>query len=201
MGNREHAAIGGQPLLFRTAAIVRSATSPGETRRSLLLTGKAVARLVGSNADLKPTDFEELGDSFDMIANKMAPQLRIVLRLIAPLVLVGALVEVGRKILGGTSWYPAWQESRRRRRAEKEQRIEQPQAVAKNPVAATVPAPPAARPVAVVPEGHTTLSRGLSLLQIVPPRPLGRMNRGSTFDAEADRGRAPRAATEDPVFA
>jgi hypothetical protein len=85
----------------------------GEARRTLYRATVGVSRVIGSQADWHEDEFDEAADAFTDIANHFWP-LRLFLRILAPLILLGALVIIGRKLLSETPW---WQERQARRRA------------------------------------------------------------------------------------
>jgi hypothetical protein len=89
----------------------------GEARRTLYRATVGVSRVIGSQADWHEDEFDEAGDAFADIANHFWP-LRLFLRILAPLILFGALVIIGRKMLSETPWWQARQARRRIRELE-----------------------------------------------------------------------------------
>jgi hypothetical protein len=88
----------------------------GEARRGLLHVHVTAAKLLRSEVELQESDFDDAGDAFADVANKMFPPLRLVLRAAVPLVLIGALIGIWSKILRETPWWQNWRAERRARR-------------------------------------------------------------------------------------
>jgi len=86
---------------------------PTEARRQLWHIHVGVARIIRSKAKLEEQEFEEAGNAFEEVSNHWLPWLRIVLRLGAPLILLGALWGIWAHILSETEWLQSWLERRR----------------------------------------------------------------------------------------
>lgn len=115
-----------------------------ETKRNLVHAHLALARIVRSRVDLDELDeeFESASTAYADIANHLVPWLRILPRVIAPLVLVGALLAIWGAMLVQTPWLQAWWE---RRRAE---RLAREEAARTDGVNAAAPAPAGPAPAA-----------------------------------------------------
>lgn len=137
-----------------------------EARQSLHSLFVGLAKLCRSKVEWQDSDFDAAGDAFAQLANGLVPGLRIALRLVAPIVLLGALAQLTGQLLEGTEWWPAWRERRRQRQAERAQtraQAEQGRAAAATSEAA--PAPP---------ETVTAPPNDLDGAQTQPPPPLPR---------------------------
>lgn len=155
----------------------------GEARRALHHGHVAAARVLRSKADLHEADFDEMGDAFADIANHMFPALRLALRGIAPLILLGALIAVWARILGETPWLEqAWaarKERKARRDAERAAADAEPARVGQQPaVPIGRPNPPSAPGAATA----TEQAQGVAeTLPPVPHRPLSSLRVGRRF--------------------
>lgn len=104
---------------------------PTEARRQLWHIHMGFARILRSTADLAEDDFNEAGQAFEEMANHWPgfEYLRLALRLGAPLILIGALWMIWARILRETPWVQRW-----RARAAREEVIDHPAVVAKDPL-------------------------------------------------------------------
>lgn len=75
--------------------------SPGEARRALYHSHVALAGGLGSNIQLRETDFETQGDALADMSNHLFPAARLLLRATSPLVFIGAEVGILREIIEG----------------------------------------------------------------------------------------------------
>lgn len=118
--------------------------SYGEARKGLYAAHRGAARLLGSHVQLEASDFDEAGDAFKDIGDRV-PQIRIVLRIVAPLILIGCLVDIWRRILAETSWWQRLREGLSERQRRQEAANAQARAAAETR-AAGAPAPPIVAP-------------------------------------------------------
>jgi len=88
--------------------------SPAQARRQLWHLSRATAKLVRSTTIIEEEDLQEAGDTYADLANDVWPILRAIVRLVAPIVLAGSLIDIWAKILDGAPWY---QERKAKRQA------------------------------------------------------------------------------------
>jgi hypothetical protein len=124
-----------------------------EARRQLWHIHVGAARVLRSEAELGEDDFEEAAVAFEEMANQWPgfEVLRLVLRLAAPLILIGALWMVWAHILRETPWLQAWLDRRRRPHVVEDQPEPAP---SRDPVGG---APPPDGQPAVEPDEHPPL--------------------------------------------
>jgi len=98
-----------------------------------------IAKILRSEADLDELDeeFEVAGKNYAYVANHLWTPLRVIIRFVAPLVLLGALVAIWAVMIAETPWMHGIRGWWRRRGEEGEEAAEQ------------AAAPPAARPTIV----------------------------------------------------
>lgn len=97
----------GNPFGFDWHAKFGEPLGVAETRRQLLYALIAVARIMRSKADVKEDLAEELdaaADAYADVANHLFEPLRMLPRIVAPLVLIGALIAIGAAIVAETPW-------------------------------------------------------------------------------------------------
>jgi hypothetical protein len=128
----------------RPAGKLLEPLSFAEARKGLHAAHVGAAKLIGSGVELPESDFDTMGDAFKQVADRFVA-IRIVLRVVAPLVLVGALVEVWRRILAETPWWQRLREGLSERQRRQEEANAQAKAVAEAR-AAGAPAPPIVAP-------------------------------------------------------
>lgn len=135
----------------REAGKLLDPLSYNEARKGLYAAHRGAARLLGSQVQLEASDFDEMGDAFKDIADRF-PGIRILLRVVAPLILVGALFEVWRRILAETSWWQRLRERQRSQQEENEAALARAQAAAPTTARAQAsPATPQTRPAGAPP--------------------------------------------------
>jgi hypothetical protein len=104
----------------REAGKLLEPLSGAEARRGVAGFHRGAAKLIGSKVDFQDADFDQAGDALKDVADRI-PAIRLVLRIVAPVILVGALVEIWRRILAETPWWQRLREGvsdRQRRQAE-----------------------------------------------------------------------------------
>lgn len=133
----------GNPLAFSTVEGLGDRLSTEETKRNLVHAHLALARIVRSRVNLDDLDdeFESAASSYADIANHLIPWLRILPRLIAPLVLIGALLAIWGAMILQTPWVQEWWERRRAERLAREEAARIDAAAAATSSAAVPPAP------------------------------------------------------------
>jgi len=114
----------GNPLKIDLGGLAKAGepVSADEARRELKHAHVALAKSLRSKVDLDQLEeeFETAGEAFATTANHLVPALRLLPRLIAPLVLVGCLIVIWGAILVETPWLErvkAWRERRAAERA------------------------------------------------------------------------------------
>jgi len=107
------------------AGRVTDPVSPGEARRAFYRSTVGLARIIGSQADWSEDEFAELGESWADLARVFWP-LRLVIRVLAPLVFIGCVVVILRKLVVTTPWA-----ERRRQERELRKQLERVEAVAR----------------------------------------------------------------------
>lgn len=100
-------------LRQKFATKVGDPVGPTEARRQLWHIHVGLAKIIRSHAVLVENDFEEAGNAFEEVANRWVPWLRIILRIGAPLILLGALWTIWAHILAETPWLQDWWAQRR----------------------------------------------------------------------------------------
>lgn len=130
-----------------------------ETKRNLVHAHLALARIMRSRINLDELDdeFDAAATSYSDIANHLLPWLRILPRLIAPLVLIGALMAIWGAMLVQTPWLQDWWARRQAERQARELAAQQdagapasPAPSSHNGVASAGPLP-SSPPVVVTP--------------------------------------------------
>ena len=96
----------GNPLGINWGNKVGETLGVDETRRQLYHAHVAVARMVRSQADLGDLEeeFDAAAEAYADVANHILPPMRYLPRIIAPLVLVGALIAIWAVIVAETPW-------------------------------------------------------------------------------------------------
>lgn len=107
------------PLAFGPGEGLGDPLGVPETKRHLMHAHSALAKIVRSRVDVRQLDdeFQTAAEAYSDIANHLVPWLRILPRVIAPLVLIGALLAIWGAMIVQTPWLQAWWE---RRQAERE---------------------------------------------------------------------------------
>lgn len=93
--------------------------SPNEAKRQIFHGVTGLSKIVGSDVELRPDDpdIETAGESLADLSKVVWP-VRLLIKAIVPLVLVGAFWSIGARIIQGTPWWQRRQEKKR----EKEER-------------------------------------------------------------------------------
>jgi hypothetical protein len=80
--------------------------SPGEAERQLYYGHLAIAKVIRSKVDLSELkeEFEVAGENYAFVANHIWTPLRVVIRFIAPVVLVAALLAIWVAMIAATPW-------------------------------------------------------------------------------------------------
>lgn len=114
-----------------------------ETKRNLVHAHLALARIFRSRIDLGELDdeFDSAAAAYSDIANHLLPWLRILPRIIAPLVLIGALTTIWAAMLLRTPWLQEWWARRQAERQAREQLARQEAAAAQGAAAQASPPP------------------------------------------------------------
>jgi len=132
----------GNPMGFGSQARLTDPISAAEAERNIKHFHLALARIVRSRVNISggelDEEFKQAGTAYSDVANHMLPWLRLGPRLVAPIVLVGALIAIWGAIIVQTPWVQAWWE---RRRAEREQAELERRAAAEASAAAPPPPP------------------------------------------------------------
>ena len=120
-----------------------------ETKRNLVHAHRALAKIMRSrvNVDELDDEFETAASAYSDIANHLLPWLRILPRVIAPLVLVGALLAIWGAMLIQTPWLQRWWERRQAERQAREEAARVDAAAAAQPPAPAPAAPSYSAPV------------------------------------------------------
>jgi hypothetical protein len=140
---------------------------PIEAKRQLWHMHVAFARIIRSQVDFQEHEFEEAGGAFEEVANHWFPWLRIIVRIGAPLLLLGALIQIWTRMMQETPW---WQEWRDRRRGQVMDVV--PEYVGKEPIPQPAPFGDPSQPVPPADNGAVTED-----VAHPPPIRLGRFRR------------------------
>lgn len=168
----------GNPLRFSPAEGLGDPLTPAEATRNIKAAHLALIKIVRSRVRVDDLDeeFTTAGQSYSDVANHMLPWLRILPRLIAPLILVGALLAIWAAILLETPWLQAWRE---RRRGERQQRELERQMEAAAAAEGSSPSPPSPPPSpASRPPAAPTIVRDQVAEQPVEHPPVPELGRG-----------------------
>jgi hypothetical protein len=98
----------GNPVGFGGGVLehMGGALSPGEARTQLFWGHVGLAKAIRSDIDLHELDeeFNVAGENYAYVANNMLPALRVIIRFIAPVVLVAVLLVIWGHMIAATPW-------------------------------------------------------------------------------------------------
>ena len=97
----------GNPMRPSDWSMMGEPLSPHEAERQLYWAHVGIAKALRSEADLSSMkeEFEVAGENYSFVANKMFPALRVMIRFVAPVVLVAVLFSIWVAIIGATPWW------------------------------------------------------------------------------------------------
>ena len=113
----------GNPMRPSEWSTLGEPLSPHEAERQLFYAHKGIAMAMRSQVDLDgmKEEFEVAGENYAFVANKMWPPLRVMIRFVAPVVLVAVLVGIWAAMIAATPWWTRLSSWWTRRGEEQEQ--------------------------------------------------------------------------------
>ena len=142
----------GNPIPPGPHAVMGEPLSASEAKEQLLYAHIGIAKVIRSEVDFDELDeeFTVAGKNYAHVANHIWPPLRVVIRFVAPVVLVAVLLVIWGHMIAATPWVGNIRDWWQRRRADEEQPV-RPHVVqdaspshspAPPPAAPEVPSPP-----------------------------------------------------------